>query len=91
MLKEFLTPDWKKLIVYLVFVIIFMTETLLIRSLFQEDYVIMFLSNVYNYFFTEMKDYVNFFTLAFSFYIAVLAVLYLLSCAVILITEKIKK
>lgn len=91
MLKEFLTPDWRKLIVYLVFVIIFMTETLLIRSLFQEDYVIMFLSNVYNYFFTEMKDYVNFFTLAFSFYIAVLAVLYLLSCVVILITEKIKK
>ena len=91
MLKEFLTPDWRKLIVYLVFVIIFMTETLLIRSLFQEDYVIMFLSNVYNYFFTEMKDYVNFFTLAFSFYIAVLAVLYLLSCVVILITERIKK
>lgn len=91
MLKEFLTPDWKKLIVYLVFVIIFMTETLLIRSLFQEDYVIMFLSNVYNYFFTEMKDYVNFFTLAFSFYIAVLVVLYLLSCVVILITESIKK
>jgi hypothetical protein len=91
LLKEFLTPDWKKLIVYLVFVIIFMTETLLIRSLFQEDYVIMFLSNVYNYFFTEMKDYVNFFTLAFSFYIAVLVVLYLLSCVVILITESIKK
>lgn len=91
MLKEFLTPDWRKLIVYLVFVIIFMTETLLIRSLFQEDYVITFLSNVYNYFFTEMKDYVNFFTLAFSFYIAVLAVLYLLSCVVILITERIKK
>lgn len=91
MLKEFLTPDWRKLIVYLVFVIIFMTETLLIRSLFQEDYVITFLSSVYNYFFTEMKDYVNFFTLAFSFYIAVLAVLYLLSCVVILITERIKK
>jgi len=91
LLKEFLTPDWRKLIVYLVFVIIFMTETLLIRSLFQEDYVITFLSNVYNYFFTEMKDYVNFFTLAFSFYIAVLAVLYLLSCVVILITERIKK
>ncbi len=91
MLKEFLTPDWRKLIVYLVFVIIFMTETLLIRSLFQEDYVIMFLSSVYNYFFTEMRDYVNFFTLAFSFYIVVLAVLYLLSCVVILITEKIKK
>jgi hypothetical protein len=91
LLKEFLTPDWRKLIVYLVFVIIFMTETLLIRSLFQEDYVITFLSSVYNYFFTEMKDYVNFFTLAFSFYIAVLAVLYLLSCVVILITERIKK
>lgn len=91
MLKNFLTPDWRKLIVYLVFVIIFMTETLLIRSLFQEDYIVKFLSNVYNYFFTEMKDYVNFFTLAFFFYIAVLAILYLLSCVVILITEKIKK
>lgn len=91
MIKEFLSPDWRKLIVYLVFVIIFMTETLLIRSLFQEDYVVTFLSNVYNYFSTETKDYVNFFTLAFFFYIAVLAILYLLSCIVILITEKIKK
>ena len=90
MIKEFLSPDWRKLIVYLVFVIIFMTETLLIRSLFQEDYVIEFLSNVYSYF-TEMRSYINFFTLAFFFYIAVLAVLYLLSCIVILITEKIKK
>lgn len=91
MLKNFLTPDWRKLIVYLVFVIIFMTETLLIRSIFQEDYVVAFLSNVYSYFFTEMKDYVNFFTLAFFFYIFILAILYLLSCIVILITEKIKK
>jgi hypothetical protein len=91
MIKEFLSPDWRKLIVYLVFVIIFMTETLLIRSLFQEDYVVTFLSSIYNYFFTEIKDYVNFFTLAFFFYIAVLAILYLLSCIVILITEKIKK
>jgi hypothetical protein len=91
MFKEFLTPDWRKLIIYLVFVIIFMTETLLIRSLFQEDYVVTFLSSVYNYFFVGMGEYVNFFTLAFFFYIAVLAILYLLSCIVILITEKIKK
>jgi hypothetical protein len=91
MIKKFLSPDWRKLIVYLAFVIIFMTETLLIRSLFQEDYVVAFLSNVYNYFFTEMRDYVNFFTLAFFFYIAVLAALYLLSCIVVFITEKIKK
>ena len=91
MFKEFLTPDWRKLIIYLVFVIIFMTETLLIRSLFQEDYVVAFLSNIYNYFFVGMRDYVNFFTLTFFFYIAVLAILYLLSCIVVLITEKIKK
>jgi hypothetical protein len=91
MLKEFLAPDWRKLIVYLIFVLIFLTETLLIRSIFQRDYMMIFFSNVYDYFFKDMKDYVNLFTIAFSFYIAILVVLYVLSCTVILIKEKTKK
>ncbi len=88
MLKKFLMPDWRKLIIYLIFVIIFMTETLLIRSLYQKDYVVVFLSNIYNYFFRGIKDYVNFFTLAFFYYLIVLMILYLLSCLVVLIYEK---
>jgi hypothetical protein len=91
MLKEFLAPDWRKLIVYLVFVLIFLTETLLIRSIFQRDYIMVFFSNLYDHFFKDMKDYVNFFTIAFSFYVAILVVLYLLSCIVVLIKEKTKK
>ncbi len=91
MLKKFLAPDWKKLAIYLIFIIIFMTETLLIRSIYQEDYIVVFLLNIYNYFFKGMKDYVNFFTISFIFYLTILIVLYLLSCLVILIHEKIEK
>ncbi len=91
MLKKFLKPDWKRLIIYLVFVLIFMSETLLIRYLYKKDYIVEFFLNIYNHFFKGMKDYVNFFTLTFFCYLLVLFVLYLLSCLVILIYEKIEK
>jgi hypothetical protein len=88
MIKEFLMPDWRKLIVYLLFTITFMTETLIIRTIYQKDYIVIFLSNVYDYFFSGMKDYVNFFAIAFLYYIFVLTMLYVLSCIVIKIVEK---
>ncbi len=90
-MKDFLMPDWRKLIVYLLFTITFMSETLIIRSVYQKDYIILFLSNVYDYFFTGVRDYVNFFVIAFLYYIFVLAILYLLSCLVIRIVEKSQK
>jgi len=92
MVKKFLKPDFKKLMIYLVFVLIFMSETLLIRSLYQKDYIVEFFLNIYNHFFSGMENYgVSFFTLTFFCYLSVLFVLYLLSCLVILIYEKIEK
>jgi hypothetical protein len=87
---NFIVPDWKKLVVYLIFVILFMSETLLIRSVYQRDYVVYFLMNIYNSFFKEI-DYFNFFTLSFIYYVMVLMMLYVLSCFVIMILGKIKK
>ena len=92
MLKKFLLPDWRRLITYFIFVLIFMAETLLIRSLYQKDYIVEFFLNIYNHFFSGMKDYgVSFFTITFLCYLSILFVLYLLSCLVILIYEKIEK
>jgi hypothetical protein len=91
MLKEFLIPDWRKLVVYLVFVIIFMSEVLLIRSIYQKDYMVIFLNNFYNHFFSGSEAYIDFFSIAFFFYLVLLAILYLLSCLVILIYEKTQK
>lgn len=89
-LKEFFIPDWRKLVVYLIFVIIFMSEVLLIRIIYQRDYMVVILTNIYNHFFLG-KGYINFFTLSFFFYLVLLVILYLLSCLVILIIEKTEK
>ena len=91
MIKEFLRPDFRKLITYLVFVFIFLTEIFLIRFLYQRDYMVEFVSKIYYSYLTIVEDYVSFFATAFSFYIFILAILYLLSCIVIFIIEKIKK
>ncbi len=92
MVKKFLRPDFKKLIIYLVFVLIFMSETLLIRSLYQKDYIVEFFLNIYSHFFSGMRDYgISFFTITFICYLSVLFVLYLLSCLVVLIHGKIEK
>jgi hypothetical protein len=90
MMRDFITPDWKKLITYLLFVILFMGETLVLRSVYQRDYVITFLLNIYNNFFNQI-DYVNLFTISFIYYIIVLMILYVLSCLVILILGRVKK
>jgi hypothetical protein len=90
MLRDFLMPDWKKIIVYLVLVILFMGETLFLRSVYQKDYVVVFLLNVYNSIFSNM-DYANFFLMSFVYYLFVLMILYLLSCFVVMIISKIKK
>jgi hypothetical protein len=90
MLREFILPDWKKLIIYLVFVILFMGETLLLRSVYLKDYVVSFLLGVYKNFFSEM-NYVNFFAVSFIYYLLVLFALYILSCFVMLILKNIKK
>jgi hypothetical protein len=87
-LKEFLTPEYRRIIAYLLFIIIFMSETLLIRYVYRGDYIVLFLLDIYHSFF---KYYVDFFTVAFFYYLIILTILYLLSCIVILITEKIKK
>ena len=91
MLKKFLVPSLEKLLIYLFFVIIFMAETLLIRSIFEKDYIMLFISSIYDNFFKGLVDYVNFFTVAFFYYLVILGVLYLLSCLVILIYEKTKE
>ncbi len=90
MLKKFLVPSLEKLLIYLFFVIIFMAETLLIRSIFERDYIMLFISAIYDNFFKGLVDYVNFFTVAFFYYLVILAVLYVLSCLVIFIYEKTK-
>lgn len=90
MLKDFIAPDWKKLITYLILIAIFMSETLFLRSVYQRDNVVTFLLYVYNSFFKEI-DYVNFFMISFFYYIFVLMTLYILSCIIILIIGKIDK
>jgi hypothetical protein len=90
-IKRFLIPDIRKLLVYLVFVLIFMCEILLIRSLYQQDYMVVFLRAFYNNFIKGKQSYINFFTVAFFYYFILLMILYLLSCLVILIYEKIEK
>jgi hypothetical protein len=91
MFKEFLTPDLRKIIVYLLFVIVFMSETLMLLSVYKENYIISFISNVYRNFFGGAEDSINFFTVAFVYYIVFLVGLYLLSCLVISIFDKIGK
>jgi hypothetical protein len=90
MLKDFIVPDWKKLITYMLFIILFMGETLILRSMYHRDYIVVFLVGFYNNI-LQYISFVNFFMVSFSYYIMVLASLYLLSCVVILILGKIEK
>jgi len=89
--KEFFIPEWKKMLIYLALVLIFLSEIFLIRFIYREDYMVSFVSYMYYNYFTGLKEYVSLFTMTFLFYILVLFVLYLLSCLIVLIADKIKK
>jgi len=89
--KEFFTPDCRKMIIYLVLVLIFFAEIFIVRSVYNADYIVLFVLNIYENYLTGLKDYVNFFTLTFFFYIFILFILYLLGCLIVLIIDKIKK
>jgi hypothetical protein len=90
MLKEFLVPDLRKMIIYLLFVTIFMSEILLIRYVYHKDNIVTFLSGFYENF-SGAESYISLFTISFFFYIFILIIIYLLSCFVSLIIDKIKK
>jgi hypothetical protein len=90
MLKEFLVPDLRKIIIYLLFVTIFMSEILLIRYVYHKDGIVTFLSGFYENF-PGAEGYISLFTISFFFYIFIFVMLYLLSCFVSLIIDKIKK
>ncbi len=90
MLKEFVTPDSKKLVLYLLLVIVLVFETLIIRSVYKKDYTVDFLLSIYNTFFNEI-EYVNFFMISFAYYIIVLVVLYIVSCLIVFILGRIRE
>ena len=90
MLKEFFTPDWRRMIIYLIFVMIFMSEIFMIRYFYHVDNIVLFISGIYQSF-PSLEGYIDLFTLAFFFYIFIFVMMYVLSCFVNLIIGRIRK
>lgn len=90
MIKEFFLPNIRKVGIYLVLAAVFMTEILSIRYLYNQDNIISLVLNIYrNY--PRLEGWINKFMMAFFFYIFILAALYIASCFINFIMEKIKK
>jgi hypothetical protein len=68
MLKDFFIPDWRRVMIYLIFVLIFMSEIFIIRYLYHVDNIVLFISDIYQNF-PGLESYIDVFTLAFFFYI----------------------
>ena len=90
MLKEFFTPDWRRVIIYLIFVLIFMSEIFMIRYSYHVDNIVLFISGIYQDF-PGLGSYIDLFTLAFFFYVFIFVMMYVLSCFVNLIIGRIRK